>query len=188
MRDPTRHQSHSYLSRYSSRYTHTIWSKSSNNTINAGFTSEERVKIMAGRVVSDLQSVGFAGERKLTLVFHLYTLVYTSVLSYTTYKSSHLGALVIYKILSPLSSSSNSRLRTLTYKLSSTIYGPTETTGPTNRMDLRNGAKAFDHFVSSCTTKSDDNQRHISTSSGRIDSRKISCHCYDHPADPRSIA
>jgi hypothetical protein len=48
-------------------------------------------------------------------------------------------------------------------------------------MNLQNGAKALDHLAVSCTTKSDDNQRHRSISSSRIDSRKISCHCYDQP-------
>jgi hypothetical protein len=61
----------------------TIWSKSSSNTINAGFTFEERMERMAGRVVSDLQFVRFVGGQKLTLVFRsLYPCLYLCPLVY----------------------------------------------------------------------------------------------------------
>lgn len=99
--------------------------------------------------------------------FDLYTLIYISVLSYTTYKSSRLRTLVVLRIL---------------------IYDPQSyrtyrNNGTYDPMNLQNGTTALDHFVASGTTKSDDNQRHRSTrtSSSRIDSRKISCHCLDRP-------
>lgn len=81
----------------------TIWSKSSSNTINAGFTFEEGMERMAERVVSDLQFVGFAGGRKLTLVFRsLHSRLYLCPLIYD---------------LQELTSPDSCRLRILIYDL-----------------------------------------------------------------------
>jgi hypothetical protein len=78
-----RHRPHSYLGKDPKRYTRAILGKPFSNTINVGSTSEEGMERMAERVVSDLQFVGFAGGRKLTLDFQsLHSCLYLCPLVY----------------------------------------------------------------------------------------------------------